>query len=288
MTVCCASCRRSSVSRVRPIPLPPRVNRATSTTEEDHGEQPQAGPADCHDNGITSDAQETSHPSSGDNAPNQLSPEEIKGEESKNIDEEDKLESHNNELVAELKEEASAIRAEDSGVETDESTKVCSQLDGKLDSYGPRTEEQLLSPAPKRERENSKSNGMEEMLAIMGAVDAEDPPKLRSSTNNSEGADSDTSQDSLLLDRPNFLHLRVSSKSGHVYTYVPLSQIGGIDIPAGEGRKKRLPSPVQHVKHTFCFAVPERRWVWVWGCGCGGVGVGVGCGCGCGCGNGLG
>jgi len=155
VTVCCASCRRSSVSRVCPIPPPPHVNRATSTTEEDHGEQPQAGPADCHDNGITSDAQETSHPSSGDNAPNQLSPEEIKGEESKNIDEEDKLESHNNELVAELKEEASAIRAEDSGVETDESTKVCSQLDGKSDSYGLRTEEQLLSSAPKRERENS-------------------------------------------------------------------------------------------------------------------------------------
>ena len=170
-------------------------------------------------------------------------------------------------VVAELK-EAPAIRADDSGVETDDSTKLCSHSDGKLesddklDSYIPRTDsntEQLLFSAPRLDREHSKSNGTEEMLAIMGAVDAEDPSKLRSSTNNSEGTDSDTSQDSLLLDRLNFLHFRVSSKTRsciYTCTYVPLSQIVGIDIPAEEGRRKCLPSPVQHVKHTFCFAVP--------------------------------
>lgn len=103
-TSCISYFRKSSVSRVRPIPPPQRVNRATSTTEEDRNDQPQAGPADYHDNSITSDAQETSHPSSGDNVPNRLSPEESKGEENEKIDEGDKVESRTDKVVAELKE----------------------------------------------------------------------------------------------------------------------------------------------------------------------------------------
>ena len=72
----------------------------------------------------------------------------------------DKVESRTDKVVAELK-EAPAIRADDSGVETDDSTKLCShsdgklELDDKLDSCIPRTDsntEQLLFSAPKLDR----------------------------------------------------------------------------------------------------------------------------------------
>ena len=148
-------------------------------------------------------------------------------------------------------EDAPSIKAKGESVEfTKLSSHPNSELDTQNRSHNSDADRlRECTTLEKRER-NNNSDITEELLAIMGA---EVPPKLRSFSGGSEGAESNTSHDSLLSDRPNFLHIRVSPNSEHVYTYMPLARIGGIDIPVGgEEQRKRLTSPVQHVKHTFC------------------------------------
>ena len=244
--------RRHSVSHNRLIPPPLDITGAPSSTEEARSDQPQAVPANSHDDSSTSDAQETSHPNSGDHVPNKLSPgeggSEKEEEESATCGRGDnvKCQFQDENSVSQSNENASSIETKDESVKFAKNWSHDSDADRLRES----------ASLEKRER-NDNSDMTEELLAIMGA---EAPPKLRSSSGGSEGAESNTSCDSLLSDRPNFLHICVSSSSERVYTYVPLDHIGGIAIP-GEEQRKRQTSPVQHVKHTFCFAVPERRCV---------------------------
>ena len=132
----------------------------------------------------------------------------------------------------------------------------------------------------KREKENcsemaqTQSESADDMLAIMGAAD---PGQTQISSQNSESSDSVTSLDALLADSPYFLHLYVNPKSLHTYTYTPINNAVGIDIPRTKAKldrdtitgdhmkKSRSLSPpiIHHVKNRFCFAVIDKRLVCV-------------------------
>lgn len=119
-----------------------------------------------------------------------------------------------------------------------------------------------------------RSDSADDMLAIMGAAH---PTHTQHSSHNSESSESVTSLDALLADSPYFLHIYVSPKSLHTYTYTPINSSVGIDIPrskSGEDRdalirdhikKSRSLSPpvVRHVRNQFCFAVIDKRCVCV-------------------------
>ena len=138
---------------------------------------------------------------------------------------------------------------------------------------------QSSSSEPKEESEDStelaqnQSDTADDMLAIMGAAD---PNQDQLSSQNSESSDSVTSLDALLADSPYFLHVCVSSKSLHTYTYTPINSSVGIDIPRTKSammegdvmgsdhiKKPRSLSPpvVHHVKNKFCFAVIDKKCV---------------------------
>ena len=121
------------------------------------------------------------------------------------------------------------------------------------------------------------TNMTDDVMAVTGAVEPLDPQtQAQHSSHPSESSDSVTSLDALLADSPYFLHLCVSPKSLHSYTYTPLNSSVGIDIPRSksmEGRdaltvedikKSRSLSPpvVHHVRNKFCFAVIDKRCVY--------------------------
>ena len=122
------------------------------------------------------------------------------------------------------------------------------------------------------------ANMNDDVMAVTGAVEPPDPQiQAEHSSHPSESSDSVTSLDALLADSPYFLHLCVTPKSLHSYTYTPINSSVGIDIPRSksmEGRealtvenvkKSRSLSPpvVHHVRNKFCFAVIDKRCVCV-------------------------
>ena len=120
------------------------------------------------------------------------------------------------------------------------------------------------------------SNMADDMLAIMGAANLHQI-LAQHSTHNSESSESVTSLDALLADSPYFLHMCVSPKSLHSYTYTPINSSVGIDIPRSKSMEVRdtltvehvkkskslSPPVVHHVRNKFCFAVIDKRWVCV-------------------------
>ena len=123
------------------------------------------------------------------------------------------------------------------------------------------------------------TNVSDDVMAVSGAVE---PPNSQTqlSSHPSESSDSVTSLDALLADSPYFLHLCVSPKSLHSYTYTPINSTVGIDIPRSKSmevretlavenvKKSRSLSPpvVHHVRNRFCFAVIDKRCVCVCVC----------------------
>lgn len=207
------------------------VQSDSTVTEENRGQQPQAGPSDRHSNGVTSDAKETSLPSSGDSGASEegekvvLSAEGVKfviagGEELESEDSQTNFQSE------EQQQQQPPETNSNSEINDLHSTEI---FDVK--------------------QEQSVSDNSEELLQIMGAT------VPSGDRQNSESAESSVSTESLLAEQPNFLHIRISSKSSVTYLYTPISEIG-IKIP---GKSRRSTSPVQHIKRAFCFAVPEAR-----------------------------
>jgi hypothetical protein len=142
------------------------------------------------------------------------------------------------------------------------------------------------SPPDSRGKENAVeilpqedlTNMNDDVMAVTGAVE---PPDAQTqaphSSHPSESSDSVTSLDALLADSPYFLHLCVTPKSLHSYTYTPINSSVGIDIPRSKSmevrdalavedvKKSRSLSPpvVHHVRNKFCFAVIDKRCVYV-------------------------
>ena len=125
------------------------------------------------------------------------------------------------------------------------------------------------------------TNMNDDVMADTGAVEPPDAQtQAQHSSHPSESSDSVTSLDALLADSPYFLHLCVTPKSLHSYTYTPINSTVGIDIPRSKSmevrdtlavedvKKSRSLSPpvVHHVRNKFCFAVIDKRCVCVCVC----------------------
>lgn len=66
--------------------------------------------------------------------------------------------------------------------------------------------------------------------------------------------------EALLSDEAVFLHVHVIPRPGMTYTYTPINNSMGIDIPKGQGSARNSRSPsVQQVKTCFCFAFVLKR-----------------------------
>ena len=122
------------------------------------------------------------------------------------------------------------------------------------------------------------TNTNDDAMADTEAVELPDAQtQAQHSSHPSESSDSVTSLDALLADSPYFLHLCVTPKSLHSYTYTPINSTVGIDIPRSKSvevrdtlavedvKKSRSLSPpvVHHVRNKFCFAVIDKRCVCV-------------------------
>ena len=128
-----------------------------------------------------------------------------------------------------------------------------------------------------RETASNQLDAADDLLAIMGAP-LTNHVGGHTMHNSESSSDSVLSLDALLADSPYFLHVWVSPKSHHAYTYTPINNSVGIDIPrsrskensrdailtAGDlAKKSRSLSPpvVHHVRNRFCFAVIDKRLV---------------------------
>ncbi len=276
---------------------PPPTVAATAESAGSHStedlrlRQPQAedDAASSHGDKETSDAKESSPPSSGDNFPfedniTDVSEAAASNDEAKcvlemlpipNVDQapEDSSEKDEEEdgklAVGDIAENGAVVftvESEDESSRSGSDVNLVSNLDF-TQSQAP-SESQASDRPPKTSGESSwqqnhlavteepselfdRQESTKSTDELLLIMGAGDPKPRLSSTSSATSA-------TTLLENPYFLHIRVSaSRSGFNHTYTPLSE-KGIEIPQDPRLRDSSPR-LQLVRSTFCFAIPERR-----------------------------
>ena len=294
-TLIIVCCRRSSAALVKHS----ETATLTSVTEEQHDDQPlaeQDGVDDGHNCSKTE--REGGNGAEGESLVNgEMSDDELKESEDDS--------SRERRSKKERNEDSPLITGIANDVETNEEGAAPSVTEPSPPSEDaaqvelaaePKDEQSMdlqssNSPPPENRATRSDiemlqedaTNMVDDALAVKGAPEPPDPQlQAQHSSHPSESSDSVTSLDALLADSPYFLHLCVSPKSLHSYTYTPINMSVGIDIPRSKSmesrdaltvdhvKKSRSLSPpvVHHVRNKFCFAVIDKRFVYVNVCVC--------------------